>query len=85
LKEQLKATTKGHVSSIIDKLKTPSTRTITSSDSSNTAPKKRGRKSKAEKEELLRQQELLLLQQKEEDEIEDSDIDDLYDEELDSE
>ena len=85
LKEQLKAATKGHVSSIIDKLKAPSTRTITSSDSSNTAPKKRGRKSKAEKEELLRQQELLLLQQKEEDEIEDSYIDDSYEEELDSE
>lgn len=63
LKNQLKSATKGHVSSIIDKIKNPSVKTTVSIDSSNSTPKKRGRKSKAEKEELLRQQELMELEQ----------------------
>ena len=59
LKEQLKATTKGHASLVNDKLKSPSIKKSVSVDTTTSAPKKRGRKSKAEKEELLRQQELL--------------------------
>ena len=59
LKKQLKATTKGHVSSLMENINSVSTRKTVSSDPSNPAPKKRGRKSKAEKEEMLRQQERL--------------------------
>ena len=58
MKEQLKAATKGQLSSLMDKLKNVNSKKSTTSDPSNPAPKKRGRKSKAEKEELLRQQEL---------------------------
>lgn len=56
IKNQLKAITKGHASSLIENINTLSTRKAVSSDTSNSAPRKRGRKSKAEKEELLRQQ-----------------------------
>ena len=58
MKEQLKATTKGHQSSLMDKVNNLNSKKSYSSDSSNSGPKKRGRKSKAEKEELLRQQEI---------------------------
>ena len=58
MKEQLKAATKGQLSSLMDKLKNVNSKKSATSDPSNPAPKKRGRKSKAEKEELLRQQEL---------------------------
>lgn len=84
-KELLKATTKGHVSSLMEKIEGSSTRKVSRSDSSDTAPKKRGRKSKAEKEEMLRQQELLEMQKNEEfaesDEEEYEDDSDIIDDE----
>lgn len=80
LKEQLKVTTKGYASSLMQIIESPSTRKSTASDPSNPTPKKRGRKSKAEKEELLRQQELLereqMLQNEEVSDLEDDEYED---------
>ena len=88
LKQQLKSTTKGRASSLMDNLNNVSTRKSNSSDPLNSTPRKRGRKSKAEKEELLRQQAQIereaLIKQSDEDD-EESEIDDIeiYEEEID--
>ena len=85
IKNQLKATTKGHVSSIMEKIQSPSSRKSSSSDPSNPTTRKRGRKSKAEKEELLRQQELAEREEmlKESESIDPESDDDYLDDEMD--
>ena len=85
-KETLKVLTKGHLSSLMNKIKNANPKRSTSSDPSNPAPKKRGRKSKAEKEEELRRQMQLMEDEKlrqpiDEEESEENVIDDVNDEE----
>ena len=84
LKDMLKVATKGHASSLIEKLKSSSVKKAVPLDPLNPAPKKRGRKSKAEKEEMLRQQELLERQQDSENDMDsnsDEDVEESIDEE----
>ncbi len=56
IKELLKNTTKGYDASLMQSIKTFTSKKTISAVSTDTVPKKRGRKSKAEKEELLRRQ-----------------------------
>lgn len=85
IKNQLKSVTKGRASSLMENLTTVSTRKSSTSDASNSAPRKRGRKSKAEKEEMLRQQQeneqnmLSKITDEEDVELIDEIIDDDYD------